>query len=52
MTLFGAFVSLVLVFRTRKFHRSDIYKRFKELEISPAPENLGSASPEEEVIKD
>ncbi|PKA54334.1 hypothetical protein AXF42_Ash000167 [Apostasia shenzhenica] len=36
VTVLGAVISLVLVFRTRKFYRGDIYARFRSTELPAA----------------
>ncbi|RYR03593.1 hypothetical protein Ahy_B06g082649 isoform C [Arachis hypogaea] len=52
-TLIGCFVSFILVLRTRKFYRSDIYGKFRreleaaETEMGTSNKNNGAAVPEE-----
>ncbi|KAK9666390.1 hypothetical protein RND81_14G181700 [Saponaria officinalis] len=54
-TILGMFISLILVMRTRKFYKSDIYRRFKEAE-NPVEaevvmsENVGKKLTEPEKI--
>ncbi|KAG9456815.1 hypothetical protein H6P81_001323 [Aristolochia fimbriata] len=44
VTLLGAFVSMILVMRTRKFYRSDIYAKFREAAEVVGESEMGSVA--------